>query len=107
MSSLRVLAVGALFVAAAAAPARADATLFLGVNATPESRRVQGFSVGAGLLVVAVEFEYASTPESKGPLATSPSLKTGSGNLLLQTPFAIFGFQPYFTFGGGFYSESL
>ena len=26
---------------------------------------------------------------------------------MLQTPVAIFGFQPYFTTGGGFYSEQL
>ena len=106
MSSLRALALAALF-AAVATPARADATVFLGANTTPESRRVQGFSVGMGLLIVGVEFEYANTPQSGDAVPTSPSLKTGSGNLLLQTPFAIYGFQPYFTFGGGYYSESL
>ena len=36
-----------------------------------------------------------------------PSLKTGSGNVLLQTPIAIFGVQPYVTTGAGFYSETL
>ena len=29
------------------------------------------------------------------------------GNVLLQTPFAIMGFQPYFTTGGGIYRERL
>jgi opacity protein-like surface antigen len=29
------------------------------------------------------------------------------GNVLLQTPFAIVGFQPYFTTGGGIYKEGL
>jgi hypothetical protein len=106
MSSLRALTLAVLF-AAAATPARADATLFLGANTTPESRRVQGFSVGAGLLIVGAEFEYASTPQSDEAGPVSPSLKTGSGNLLLQTPFAIYGLQPYFTVGAGFYSESL
>jgi len=106
MTRLRVLQLAALFVAAAT-PARADATLFVGANTTPESRRLQGFSVGVGLLVVAAEFEYASTAQSNEAVPTSPSLKTGSGNVLLQTPFAIYGFQPYFTVGGGFYSESL
>jgi hypothetical protein len=106
MRRLRVLALAALF-AAIAAPAWADATLFVGANTTPESRRVQGFSVGVGLLVVGVEFEYANTPQSDEAMPTSPSLKTGSGNVLLQTPFAIYGFQPYFTFGAGYYSESL
>ena len=90
MSSLRALTLAALF-AAVATPARADATLFLGANTTPESRRVQGFSIGVGLLIVAAEFEYANTPQSGEAVPTAPSLKTGSGNLLLQTPFAIYG----------------
>src|ERR1051326_4134294 len=106
MSSLRALTLVALF-AAIAAPAWADATLFLGANTTPETRRVEGFSIGVGLLIVAAEFEYAHTAQSDAAVPTAPSLKTGSGNLLLQTPFAIYGFQPYFTIGGGFYSESL
>jgi hypothetical protein len=85
--------------------ASADATLFLGNNATPSSRPVKGFAVGAGLLVVGVEFEYATTSEEleKG----APGLRTGMGNLLLQTPFAIAGIQPYFTTGGGLYRETL
>ena len=29
------------------------------------------------------------------------------GNVLLQTPVAFFGFQPYFTTGGGIYQEEL
>jgi hypothetical protein len=29
------------------------------------------------------------------------------GNVLLQTPAPIFGFQPYFTTGGGIYRERL
>ena len=29
------------------------------------------------------------------------------GNVLIQTPFAIAGFQPYFTTGAGVYRESL
>jgi hypothetical protein len=29
------------------------------------------------------------------------------GNVLLQTPLPIFGFQPYFTTGGGIYRETL
>jgi len=107
MSRLRALALAAVMVAAAAAPARADATLFVGANTTPEGRRVQGFSAGAGFLLIAVEFEYANTPESNDALSAAPALKTGSGNLLLQAPFAIYGFQPYFTIGGGYYSESL
>jgi hypothetical protein len=29
------------------------------------------------------------------------------GNVLLQTPFAVFGLQPYFTTGGGGYRETF
>ena len=65
----------------------------------------QGFAVGAGLVIVAFEFEYAYTPDDA--TAGAPSLKTGMGNVLLQTPTAFFGFQPYVTTGAGIYSETL
>ena len=90
---------------AAAAPARADLTGFIGANTTPANRQVRGAALGIGLLIVAFEAEYAFTPDD--PSARAPSLTTGSGNVLLQTPFPIFGFQPYFTTGGGFYRETL
>jgi opacity protein-like surface antigen len=90
---------------ACAVPARADATLFVGANTTPANRPVTGFAVGAGLLIVAFEFEYSSTSEDTD--AGAPSLKTGSGNVLLQTPVAIFGFQPYITGGMGVTRERL
>jgi len=97
---------GALVLAlAVAAPARADVTAFLGANTTPANRQVRGAAVGFGVLFVGVEFEYAVSPDD--PAAGAPSLKTGTGNVLLQTPVAIFGFQPYFTTGGGFYQEEL
>jgi opacity protein-like surface antigen len=98
-------AVAALLILCAAAPARADVTLFLGANTTPANRAVRGGSVGIGLLIVGFEGEYAFTPDD--PSAKAPSLTTGSGNVLLQAPFPIFGFQPYFTTGGGFYRETL
>jgi opacity protein-like surface antigen len=88
-----------------ARPAFADFTAFLGLNTTPDSRRAQGFAVGAGLLLVGFEFEYASSPEDENDL--SPSLRTGMANGLLQTPFMIFGVQPYFTAGAGIYRERL
>jgi opacity protein-like surface antigen len=86
-------------------PAFADLTLFLGINGTPSKRQVRGFSGGIGLVIVAFEFEYASTSEDLEELA--PSLKTYMFNGLLQTPFAIGGFQPYGTVGGGVYRERL
>jgi hypothetical protein len=89
----------------AASPASADVTGFIGANTVPENRRVQGFALGAGLLILGLEFEYANTPDDVE--AGAPSLRTGSGNALLQTPFPIFGIQPYVTAGGGLYRERL
>src|SRR5262245_22385956 len=90
---------------ASPARARADITGFLGVTTTPANRMTQGFAIGAGLIIVAFEFEYSSTSDDAA--AGAPSLKTGMGNVLLQTPVALFGFQPYVTTGGGIYSETL
>ena len=101
----RAFALAILLTALGSTPAFADITGFIGTNTTPENRRLTGFAVGGGLLIVGFEFEYGSSPESAEDLA--PSLSTGMGNVLLQTPFAIFGFQPYFTTGGGVYHESL
>jgi opacity protein-like surface antigen len=91
------------FVGATSAWARADATVFLGANTTPANRLTRGVAVGIGLLIVGFEFEYSSTDDD--PTSGAPSLKVGSGNALLQTPFAIFGFQPYATAGVGVYNE--
>jgi opacity protein-like surface antigen len=99
----------ALFVLVAfgvlATPAFADITGFFGVNTTPANRTARGVAVGAGMLVIGFEFEYAATSEDVK--AGAPSLKTGMGNLLLQTPAAILGIQPYLTAGGGFFRETL
>ncbi len=105
MSTARAALLSALILVLFAAPAAADATLFLGANTTPESRKTQGFAIGAGLLLIGFEFEYAGTSDDLASLA--PTLKTYSGNVLLQTPFTIFGIQPYFTTGAGAYREAL
>ncbi len=89
----------------AAAPVWADATVFLGANLTPTNRAVRGGALGAGLLIIGFEGEYAFTPDD--PEAAAPSLVTGSGNVLLQTPFAVLGLQPYVTTGAGIYREKL
>jgi len=99
------LAAAIVLLLASAAPARADLTAFLGANTTPANRQVRGAAVEFGILVVGVELEYGFSPDD--PSAGAPSLRTGTGNLLLQTPVAFFGFQPYFTTGGGFYQEEL
>jgi len=108
-SSLRrivaIAATAIVLIAMAAAPARADATLFIGANTTPSNRPVKGFAAGMGLIIIAFEFEYATTSDDAA--AAAPSLKTFMGDALLQTPIAIFGFQPYVTTGGGAYRETL
>ena len=89
----------------AAPPVWADATVFVGANLTPTNRAVRGGALGAGLLIIGFEGEYAFTPDD--PEAAAPSLVTGSGNVLLQTPFAVLGLQPYVTTGAGLYREKL
>ena len=86
-------------------PAFADATFFIGGSGSPSTRLSRGFAVGMGLLIVAFEFEYSNTSEDLGERA--PHVRTGMGNVLLQTPVALAGFQPYFTIGGGGYRETL
>jgi hypothetical protein len=108
MSRTRVAVIVFTIVLARSVPARADATVFIGANMTPENRLVQGVSAGIGLLMVAFEFEYANTRDATDPLGTAaPALRTGMGNVLLQAPFQIVGFQPYVTAGGGLYRETL
>ncbi len=103
--TLGIVAIVVVLLAIAAAPARADATAFLGANTTPSNRPVKGFAAGMGLLIVAFEFEYATTSDDVA--AAAPSLKTFMGDVLLQSPLPIFGFQPYVTTGGGLYRETL
>jgi hypothetical protein len=105
MTVARRVVLGAFLFALVAAPARADLTGFLGATTTPANRQVRGVALGVGLLVVGFEFEYAATTED--PAALAPSLRTGMGNLVLQTQTSVFGFQPYVTTGAGIYREEL
>ena len=91
----------------AAIPARAaaDVTAFIGLSPTPENRSLRGASLGFGLLIIGFEFEYASLVEDED--AGSPALRTGSANVLLQTPIEVSGVQLYATTGGGLYRERL
>ena len=91
-----------MLVLTSATPALADATVFVG-NAS--SRASKGLSLGVGLLVVGFEFEFADVSQSADD--DGPGLRTGMGNVLLQTPVAIYGLRPYFTTGGGVYRERL
>ena len=105
MTRIRTAGLAVVLLALSSVPARADITAFIGANTTPANRQVRGGALGFGLLVVAVEIEYAYTPDDL--TATAPSLKTGMGNLILQTPVSFMGFQPYFTTGAGLYQEEL
>jgi hypothetical protein len=105
MTRVRRVALSGAFLLLAASTARADITAFLGANTTPANRPTLGAAIGAGFVVVAFEFEYAST--ASDVTVAAPELKTGMGNVLLQTPGAIYGFQPYFTTGAGIYHEVL
>jgi opacity protein-like surface antigen len=87
------------------APAFADATAFLGVTPTPDSRAARGLAIGITVLVVGIEFEYSDTSEDLE--AAAPSLRTGMANVIVQTPIAIGGLQFYGTAGGGVYRERL
>ena len=57
------------------------------------------------MVIVGFEFEYSQILEDE--LEALPSLKTWSGNVLLQTPVEIHGVQLYATTGGGGYRERL
>jgi hypothetical protein len=83
----------------------ADATFFVGTTTTPTNRLAKGLAIGVGLVVVGFEFEFSDTAESVTD--GSPSLRTGMGNVYLQTPIPIARLRPYFTTGGGGYRESL
>ena len=94
-----------LLLAGASRPAFADATLFIGTTTTPSTHTTKGFAIGAGLLIVGVEFEYASTVEDASKAA--PAMKTGMGNVYAQTPIAVLGMKFYATTGAGGYRETL
>src|SRR5439155_23548368 len=105
MMRIRTVGIALAVSVLAATPASADITAFIGANTTPANRQVRGGALGFGLLIVGFELEYAFTLDA--PPANAPSLKTGMGNVLLQSPTAFFGVQPYFTTGGGIYREEL
>jgi Outer membrane protein beta-barrel domain len=105
MARVSRVGLGVVLLAALAAPAWADVTAFIGANTTPANRQARGVALGFSVLIVGVEGEYSSTTDDLE--ANAPSLKTGMGNIVLQTPVAFFGVQPYFTTGAGIYREEL
>jgi hypothetical protein len=85
--------------------ASADITAFLGLSPSPERHMARGFAVGFGLLIIGFEGEYANLSEDE--VEGIPGLRTGSGNILLQTPIEVSGVSFYGTVGGGVYRERL
>ena len=102
---MRRAALALVLIAAAPSIARADATAFLGRNSAGDDRSTtRGFAVGASMLVLGFEFEYANSSED--PVTARPSLRTTAGNVSVQT-FGLPGFQLYATTGVGYYRERL
>jgi opacity protein-like surface antigen len=97
----RSAAIALLLLVLAPTAARADATAFVGITPTDSTRLARGFSIGFGLLIVGFEFEYSKISEDLDTL--SPSVTTGMGNVLLQTPTSTV--QLYGTAGAGGYRE--
>lgn len=102
---LTLAAVTCALLLASARDASADVTAFIGITPTPQNHTVRGFAFGFGLLVVGFEFEYANVAENT--VEGLPALRTGAGNVLVQTPVAIKGVQLYATTGGVAYRETL
>ncbi|MEO8678039.1 MAG: hypothetical protein ABI665_03275 [Vicinamibacterales bacterium] len=100
-----ILLLAGLLLAGSASPARADLTAFLGVSPTPSNHAVRGFSGGLSLLVLGFEGEYSNIVGDE--LEGLPSLKTWSGNVLVQNPIEIAGTTFYGTIGAGGYREAL
>lgn len=105
MRLARLLLLAAALLSAGSTTAWADVTAFLGTASGPSNRASRGFAIGGGLLIFGFEFEYGDSVEDTAEGA--PSLRTGMGNFLIQTPVFFFGLQPYFTTGAGAYWESL
>jgi opacity protein-like surface antigen len=124
--SCRLLGLAVAGLVAFAAPARADITAFLGtahVTSAPEVvalnqledkeyRTTKGLALGFGLVIVGFEFEYSNTSGVDGCTGKvgvrglcAPSLTTGMGNVLLQTPHGLLPVQIYGTVGAGVYRE--
>ena len=88
---------------AAAAPARADITALH--RREHDAGQPSGARRRARLRPADRRVRVRIRVHARRSAAAAPSLKTGMGNVLLQTPVPFFGFQPYFTTGGGFYQR--
>ena len=102
---LRPLVLAGLLVLVAALPARADLTVFAGLQNAPTIRPTTGISVGFGVLVVGWEVEVARVNEDLDDAA--PGLAIGTGSVYVQNPIPIGGVQFYAIGGAGLYRERL
>ena len=108
---LLVSTIAAAALLAVATPAHADVTAFLGRSRSTSAtsggptvtQGVKGAAFGIGLLVVGFEAEGAMHTENTAKAI--PGLKTGMGNVIVQTPTG--NLQFYGTVGGGLYRETL
>lgn len=102
---LRPLLFAGLIVVLTALPARADLTVFAGLQNAPSIRPTTGISLGFGLLVVGWEVEVARVSEDLDDGA--PGLAIGTGSIYVQNPIPIGGVQFYAIGGAGLYRERL
>ncbi len=103
MAMTRAGVLAAIMVLGFVRSAIADATAFIGATTTPANHAAKGIAIGTSIVIVGFEFEYSSS--SDDPSAAVPSLKSGSGNLIVQAPLS--AFQPYVTTGLSVYRETL
>jgi len=112
MRFARLLASACVLLALAVVPAQADLTAFIGAQTSPSTRVAKGLAIGAGVLVLGFEFEYAQVngddtcPSQSSTIACAPTVRTGMANVLVQTPRGVVPkMQLYATIGGGFFRE--
>ena len=89
----------------ASAPARADLTIFAGLQGSPVIRPTTGISLGFGVLLVGWEVEIARVTEELEDGAAS--ISAGTGSIYVQNPVPISGVQLYAIAGAGLYRERL
>ena len=88
-----------------AAPARADLTVFAGLQNQPAIRPATGISLGFGVLAIGWEIEVARVGGRTSDGA--PSISMGTGSVYVQNPIPIAGVQFYALAGAGLFRERL
>jgi hypothetical protein len=104
-SPLRAALFAAVCLLAGPRQARADLTVFAGLQTAVDTRPATGISVGLGLLLLGWEVEVARANGQQATLI--PSLATGTASVYVQNPIPISGLQFYAIAGAGVYRERL